>query len=169
MKLRSILQRLAAGAAVLALIGVVEAALGVARSDTEPPGPLEPGNSGAPAELKQCGDCHMVFPSRMLPSRSWTAILSTMDDHFGEDAAIPKKDLAIIRDFLASHAADSPDATVRERHYLGALLPDSTPLRITATPWWNQVHADFDFNGVKRSQVKSPANCLACHNNTRVQ
>jgi hypothetical protein len=110
----------------------------------------------------------MVFPSRMLPSRSWTAILSTMNDHFGEDAAIPKKDLDVIRDFLISHAADSPGATARERHYLGALLPESTPLRITATPWWNQVHADFDFGGVKHSQVKSPANCLACHNNNNV-
>jgi Dihaem cytochrome c len=108
------------------------------------------------------------FPSRMLPGRSWTAILSKMDDHFGEDAAIPKGDLDVIRDFLTSHAADSPDATVRERHYLGALLPDSTPLRITATPWWNQVHADFDFDGVKHSQVKSPANCLACHNTNNV-
>jgi hypothetical protein len=168
MKLKSILQRLAAGAAGVALIAVVEAALGVARSDTEPPGPLAPGNAGGPAELKECGDCHMVFPSRMLPARSWTAILSTMDDHFGEDAAIPKKDLAAIRDFLTSHAADSPDATVRERHYLGALLPDSTPLRITATPWWNQVHADFDFDGTKHSKVKSPANCLACHNTKNV-
>jgi hypothetical protein len=167
-KVRSTLGRLAACAAAVVLMAAVEAALGIARSDTEPPGPLEPGNAGAPAELKQCGDCHMVFPSRMLPSRSWTAILSTMGDHFGEDAAIPKKDLDIIRDFLTSHAADSPDATVRERHYLGALLPDSTPLRITATPWWNQVHADFDFDGVKHSQVKSPANCLACHNTNNV-
>jgi Dihaem cytochrome c len=167
-KVRSTLGRLAAGAAAVALIAAVEAAFGVARSDTEPPGPLEPGNAGAPVELRQCGDCHMVFPARMLPSRSWTAILSTMSDHFGEDAAIPKKDLDIIRDFLTSHAADSPDATVRERHYLGALLPDSTPLRITATPWWNQVHADFDFDGVKHSQVKSPANCLACHNTNNV-
>ncbi len=148
----------------VALIAVVH----VARSATEPPGPLEPGNAGAPAELMQCGDCHMVFPSRMLPSRSWAAILSTMDDHFGEDAAIPKKDLDVIRNFLTSHAADSPDATVRERHYLGALLPESTPLRITGTPWWNQMHADFDFDGVRHSQVKSPANCLACHNTKNV-
>jgi hypothetical protein len=168
-ELKSILQRLAAGAAFVALLAAVEAAFGVARSDTEPPGPLELGNAGAPAELKQCGDCHMVFPSRMLPSRSWTAILSTMHDHFGEDADIPKKDLDAIRDFLTSHAADSPGGTVRERHYLGAILPDSTPLRITATPWWNQVHADFDFNGTKHSKVKSPANCLACHNDTSVQ
>jgi Dihaem cytochrome c len=161
-------RRLAAGVAVIALIAALEAAFGVARSDTESPGPLEPGNARAPAELKQCGDCHMVFPSRMLPSRSWTAILSTMDNHFGEDAAIPKQDLDVIRDFLTAYAADAPGATVRERHYLGALLPDNTPLRITATPWWNQMHADFNFDGVKRSQVKSPANCLACHNNSNV-
>jgi hypothetical protein len=108
-------RRLVAGAAVIALVAAVEAAFGVARSDTEPPGPLEPGNAGAPAELRQCGDCHMVFPARMLPIRSWTAILSTMDDHFGEDAAIPKKDLDIIRDYLTSHAADAPGATAREK------------------------------------------------------
>jgi hypothetical protein len=155
--------RLAAGAAVVVVIATLEAAFGVARSDPEPPGPLELGNAGSPAELAQCGECHMVFPSRMLPSRSWAAILSTMQDHFGEDAAIPKRDLDLIRDFLTSHAADSPDATPRERHYLGAILPASTPLRITATPWWNQMHADFNFHGVKHSQVKSAANCLACH------
>ena len=162
-RVKSTLERLAVGAAVVALIAALEAAFGLARSDPEPPGPLEPGNAGAPAELKQCGDCHMVFPSRMLPSRSWAAILSKMDDHFDEDAAIPKKDLDVIRDFLTWHAADSPDATARERHFLSALLPNSTPLKITAMPWWNQMHADFNFDGVKHSAVKSAANCLACH------
>ena len=144
---------------VVALAGIVS----VARSDTEPPGPLVPGNEGAPAALQECGDCHMVFSSRMLPSRSWAAILSMMDDHFGENAAISKKDLDEIRNFLTSHAADSPDATPRERHFLSALLPSSTPLRITATPWWNQMHADFNFDAVKHSAVKSAANCVACH------
>jgi hypothetical protein len=86
-----------------------------------------------------------------------------MDDHFGEDAALSKKDLDEIGNFLTSHAADSQDATPRERHFLSALLPNSTPLRITAMPWWNQMHADFNFDGVKHNQVKSAANCLACH------
>ena len=147
----------------LAVIAVAETVSGVARSVTEPPLPLEPGDPGAPPELQQCGDCHMVFPSRMLPARSWAAIISGMDNHFGEDAAIPKEDLDAIRIFLTSHAADSPDATARQRHYLSALLPSSTPLRITATPWWNQMHADFNFDGAKHSKVKSAANCLACH------
>ena len=160
---------IAAAFVTLAVIAAVETVSGVARGDTEPPGPLQPGDAGAPAELQQCGDCHMVFPSRMLPGRSWAAIISRMDDHFGEDAAIPTKDLDAIRNFLTSHAADFPDATPRERHYLSALLPSSTPLRITATPWWNQMHADFNFDGAKHSKVKSAANCLACHNNDVVR
>ena len=118
---------------------------------------------GAPTALRQCGDCHMVFPAQMLPKRSWTAILSRLDDHFGESASIPANDLEAIRDYLTSHSADSPNATARDRHYLSEMSPDSVPLRITQTAWWNQMHADFDFNGVKHSDVRSPANCIACH------
>jgi hypothetical protein len=121
------------------------------------------GAAERPAALEQCGDCHMIFPAQMLPSRSWTGILSNMDSHFGEVASIPEKDLEQIRNYLTSNSADSPNASARDRHYMSEILPDSTPLRITRTPWWNQMHADFNFDGVKRSQVKSPANCLACH------
>lgn len=121
------------------------------------------GASDPPAALEQCGECHMIFPAPMLPQRSWTAILSSMDNHFGEVASIPARDLDDIRNYLISHAADSPDATPRDRHYMSAILPESAPLRITRTPWWNQMHADFDFEGVKHTDVKSAANCLACH------
>ena len=118
---------------------------------------------GPPMALRQCGDCHMIFPAQMLPKRSWTAILSRLDDHFGEVASIPPNDLESIRDYLTSHSADSPNAIARDRHYLSEILPDSVPTRITQTAWWNQMHADFDFNGVKHSSIRSPANCLACH------
>jgi Dihaem cytochrome c len=149
--------------AALAVIAAAVVGTNLALGDPEAPGPLDLGNAGAPAALQACGECHMVFPSRMLPARSWVAILDGLADHFGEDAAISTKDLDEIRNFLSAHAADSPDATARERHYLSALLPNSTPLRITATPWWNQMHADFNFEKVKHSEVKSAANCLACH------
>ncbi len=161
-------QRWAVSAAAVALTVVATSGTvsNEALSDTEPPAPLRRGDAGAPATLAQCGDCHMIFPARMLPSRSWTAILSRMDDHFGENAAIPEKDLQEIRVFLTSNAADSPNASPRDRHFMSEILPGATPLRITRTPWWNQMHADFDFDGVKRSSVKSAANCLACHKET---
>jgi hypothetical protein len=117
-----------------------------------------------PAALEECGDCHMVFPAQMLPGRSWAAILSKMDSHFGEEASIPEKEVDEIRNYLNSNAADSPNTSAQDRHYMSGILPGSTPMRITQTPWWNQMHADFNFDGVKRSHVKSPANCLACRN-----
>jgi hypothetical protein len=116
-----------------------------------------------PTALEQCGDCHMVFPAQMLPGRSWVAILSKMDNHFGEEASIPEKDLNEILKYLTSNAADSPNTSAQDRHFMSGILPSSTPIRITQTPWWNQMHADFNFDGVRRSHVKSPANCLACH------
>jgi hypothetical protein len=121
------------------------------------------GASAHPPVLDACGDCHMVFPPQMLPKASWITILGGLDDHFGEAATLPAEQVRAIRDYLTAHAADSPNATIRDRHYLAALPLGAAPLRITATPWWNQMHADFDFAGVKRSSVKSLANCPACH------
>jgi hypothetical protein len=136
---------------------------GAARSDPESPGPLSERNLNAPAALAQCGDCHMVYPARMLPGRSWAAIVSKLNDHFGEDAAIPERDLAAIRDYLTANAADSPSASPKQRHFMSEIIPDSTPLRITATPWWGQMHADFHSDRWKHYNVTSPGNCLGCH------
>jgi hypothetical protein len=118
-----------------------------------------------PPVMNPCGECHMVFPAEMLPKASWIAILAKLDDHFGEDATIPDDQVKAIRAYLTQHAADSPNATPQDRHYMAAIPLGGAPLRITQTPWWNQMHADFDFEGVKRSDVKSPANCPACHKN----
>ena len=86
-----------------------------------------------------------------------------MDNHFGENAAISDTDLDAIRYYLTSHAADSPSASARDRHFMSEILPEATPLRITATPWWNQMHADFRSDGVRRAQAKTAADCLGCH------
>jgi hypothetical protein len=123
------------------------------------------GEDAAPEALNQCGDCHMVFPADMLPKRSWVAILGGLDNHFGENAGLPAKDRQTILDYLSAHSADAPTATPKERHYLGGLLDGVTPLRITQSPWWSQMHADYSFEATKHPGLKSPANCQACHAN----
>ena len=119
----------------------------------------------APAALQQCGDCHMVFPAAMLPERSWAAIVAGLANHFGENADLSAKDKAAILAYLSAHAADSPNATARERHFLSELPSDTTPMRITQTRWWNQMHADYNFQASKHPKLKSPADCQACHEN----
>jgi hypothetical protein len=116
-----------------------------------------------PVALQQCGECHMIFPAKMLPQRSWQAILSNLETHFGENATVSEAERAEILNYLVLNAADSPKTSPRDRHYISELSTNSVPLRITRTAWWNQMHADFDFEGVKRTTVRSAANCLACH------
>jgi hypothetical protein len=118
-----------------------------------------------PHAMEQCGECHMIFPAKMLPARSWTALLSDLDHHFGESATMPENTRKEILEYLAANAADSPNVTPRDRHYISEIGTDAPPLRITKTRWWNQMHADFDFEGVKRTKVKSASNCLGCHPN----
>lgn len=124
--MKSFRQRWAVGAAGFALtvIAATQMVSSEARSDPEPPAPLRRGDAGAPATLAQCGDCHMIFPARMLPSRSWTAILSRMDDHFGENAAIPEKDLQEIWRFpdferRGFSKCFAPGPTLHERDIAG--------------------------------------------------
>ena len=127
------------------------------------PNQLAAADANYPAALQQCGECHMIFPAKMLPQRSWQAILSNLENHFGESATVSEAERTEILNYLLLNAADSPKTSPRDRHYISELSTNSVPLRITRTPWWNQMHADFDFEGVRRTNVRSAANCLACH------
>jgi len=71
----------------------------------------------APAEkttAQQCSACHMAYPPRMLPARSWQALMSDLSHHFGEDASISDQDRATITGYLTT--------------------PKNAPIPITATP-----------------------------------
>jgi hypothetical protein len=44
-----------------------------------------------------------------------------------------------------------------------SLKPDSTPLRITETPYWIKKHEDVSEADWNLPKVKSKGNCAACH------
>ena len=58
--------------------------------------------------IKECGECHMVFPPQTLPKASWEKIMSTLDKHFGENASM---DPAVAANVLAFHVANSSDVS----------------------------------------------------------
>ena len=37
---------------------------------------------------EECSACHFAFPAAMLPSASWTRLMSSLESHFGEDASL---------------------------------------------------------------------------------
>lgn len=114
------------------------------------------------AVVQECSACHIVFPPQMLPARSWKALLGNLGSHFGEDATVADPDRQVIVDYLTAHAADGP-ATNGGGKYLRGIAATTTPLRITATPYWLRRHDEVSPARFKSPQVKSAANCAACH------
>jgi Dihaem cytochrome c len=114
------------------------------------------------ATAKECGACHLVFPPQMLPARSWAKIMEVLSDHFGEDASLDQAARDDIAAYLASRAADTPDAA-GGRRFLGGLGQNDVPVKITETPWWIRAHDEIGTARFASEKVKSKANCMACH------
>jgi hypothetical protein len=110
----------------------------------------------------ECGACHMVYPPQFLPARSWRALLAGLANHFGEDASLEPATARQIAGYLMANAADTPNG---EPAFLRGLLLSETPLRITDTPLWRDIHPRLLGPGVGSGPgIRSAANCLRCHN-----
>jgi len=96
---------------------------------------------------KECGDCHMAFPPRLLPSAAWSAIMNDLPNHFGEDASLDAPTRAKIENYLVQNSSNRGSAS---------------PLRITEQRWFRGEHRGTPGMG-RLSSVKSWANCQACH------
>ena len=119
------------------------------------------GNAIDPTYQKECGACHTPFPAQFLPKRSWERLLSGLDKHFGEDAALPPKSLASVKAYLESHAADTSMGSARAMRDVPTA---ATPLRITEMPFWTRIHArQIERHSFSAPKIKSAANCTACH------
>jgi hypothetical protein len=105
----------------------------------------------------------MVFPAEFLPKRSWQRILDTLSDHFGENASLGPVQRKAVLDYLVGSAADSPNAGREGRKFGTSIPPTDTPLRITETSRWLREHREVRADKWKDPNVKSKANCLACH------
>jgi len=123
-----------------------------------------------PAEnttAQQCSACHIAYPPQMLPARSWQALMSNLNHHFGEDASLSDQDRATITAYLTAHAADGPAGGRESQRFLRGLSPAATPLRITDTPWWRRRHSEISPRRFTDAKVKTASNCGACHDGKR--
>jgi len=109
-----------------------------------------------PVTLEACSECHMAYPPSLLPARSWSAIMTTLDDHFGEVATLDEATRAEVEAYLAGAAGDAGGRSFR------AAPPDQTPLRITELGWFVDEHGR-EVSQRMRDKAGSMANCTACH------
>lgn len=115
------------------------------------------------AYLKECGSCHMAYPPELLPARSWSKVIGSLQDHFGDSAQLDAATQQRIHDYLVSHAADNAQ-NEESIAIMRSLRPGETPLRITGTPYIGGLHAavlDPLWDGNPRP--KTLAECSVCH------
>lgn len=110
---------------------------------------------------KECGTCHMAFQPGFLPARSWTHLMGSLADHFGEDASLPDDKIAIIRAYLTANAGDVVNQG-RAARYMQWVAPGGTPQRITENPDFLRKH-HFADSVWKDPKVVTKSNCAACH------
>ncbi len=112
----------------------------------------------APYE-KNCGDCHHAHHPSLRSKAQWRRIMDGLEDHFGEDASVSRKDAAQILAFLQANDAFSFDTEAANR--LGRA--QGGDLRISSTPWWKMRHGGLPQSLFASPKVGSKANCNACH------
>ncbi|WP_345993602.1 diheme cytochrome c [Sulfurimonas sp. HSL-1716] len=112
---------------------------------------------------KECGSCHMAYQPEFLPKRSWNKMMEGLDNHFEVDATLDPKDRKTILAYLTSNAGDSK---YRSKHFSkmsNSVAKDEAPLRISETPYFIKEHRKIPKRLIEQKEVKSIANCTACH------
>lgn len=99
------------------------------------------------ATLEECGECHMAFPPALLPAASWRKVMAGLADHFGEDASLEPALAAEIERYLVANAGRRGDGNLT---------------RISEQRWFRHEH-DFAASVWQRPEIRSKANCEACH------
>jgi len=111
---------------------------------------------------EECGSCHVAYPSDLLPSASWKAIMEGLDDHFGDNAELPADARVSIMAFLDKNASDRGDRMKNARLLRG--VANSAPLRISGLPYFKEKHHEIPRHMVEENPgVHSFSRCDACH------
>lgn len=114
----------------------------------------------SPVFENECGSCHITFPPYLLPKKSWVLMMGDLENHFGDDASIDAADNLSILAFLTKNSAENST----HQASLGILrnFKDDT-IAITKTSFWERKHRDIEDSVFTSAEVKSKANCKACH------
>lgn len=111
---------------------------------------------------QECGSCHFAYQPGLLPAAAWKKLMSTLAEHFDENAELEAVDQKAITDYLVANAADM--AKNRLSVKLWRSLKGKAPLRITEIPYIAHEHEEVSPKWVKENpEVKSFSYCDKCH------
>lgn len=109
-----------------------------------------------PAFQAECGSCHVAYPPQLMAADDWRRVMTTLDRHYGDNAALDERTRRVLEEFLIGNAG-------RASKVGAGKTADGGAPRLTTSAWFKRKHREVaraDWDHVK---VKSPANCAACH------
>jgi nitrate/TMAO reductase-like tetraheme cytochrome c subunit len=114
------------------------------------------------AYLKECGACHFAYHPELLPKRSWEKLMSGLDNHFGDNAALEEPARTELLNYLLNNAAESSSVKVSKK-IIASIKANETPIRISDTGYFKKEHRKIKPEVLKRKSIGSLSNCVACH------
>lgn len=108
-----------------------------------------PDPQASPTYVSECGACHLPYPPPFLPRESWSALISGLNDDFGEDASLEPQVGAELLSYLEAHSRPAGSA--------------ETALRITERAAFRHKHRKVAPAALAREAGGSFSNCGACH------
>lgn len=110
--------------------------------------------------VRECKSCHAPHHPSLASAATWSALMSRLDDHFGDNASLGPTLTAQLTGYLTLNSAEHWDTLAANR----LREPSSAePLRITATGAWRRIHHDIPEDVFKRRAVGGKLNCASCH------
>ncbi|HEY0634362.1 MAG TPA: diheme cytochrome c [Gammaproteobacteria bacterium] len=129
----------------------------------DPASPAGPQRAAAERYAGECGTCHIAYPAKFLPARSWQRLMDNLANHFGDNAELGEADRQQITGYLLAGAGDK-SSEKRATKFTGSIPADTTPLRITELPYFKREHREIPRRYIRdNAQVGSLSNCAACH------
>jgi hypothetical protein len=113
------------------------------------------------AWAKSCGGCHFAYQPGLLPTASWTKLLGSPNEHFGQKLELDAKALAALTEYAVATAADK--SASRRSAKIVRSLQGATPTRVTEVPAFREKHRKIAPAVFKRKAIGSLGNCPACH------
>lgn len=117
-----------------------------------------------PTYTEECGSCHIAYPPGLLPADSWRRIMSSLQEHFGDNAELDQATNQEIMTFLLTYAADNSSYRRSQRMMTAVKGASTQPLlRITDNPYFRHEHHEISPRLLKQSGAASMSHCNACH------
>jgi hypothetical protein len=108
------------------------------------------------------GDCHWLYPPGILPAKSWKAIMSKLNTHFGEKVELSSDLIQNIEKYLVNHAGEVTYSSTSVK-ILDGIADNQTPLSVFASKSIKRKHHKIDNEIYARQSIKNSTNCPACH------